>query len=49
MFEAMDEQGNRINSQLETLQSLAGKILYCPYCQTRLRIRQGKNGYILFT
>lgn len=43
MFEAMDEQGNRINSQLETLQSLAGKILFCPYCQTRLRIRQGKK------
>lgn len=43
MFEAMDEQGNRINSQLETFQSLTNKLLYCPYCQKQLRVRQGKK------
>ncbi|WP_026832478.1 competence protein CoiA family protein [Exiguobacterium undae] len=43
MFEAIDEHGNRINSQLETAHSLAQKILYCPYCRTRLRVRQGKR------
>ncbi|AFS71001.1 competence protein CoiA family protein [Exiguobacterium antarcticum] len=43
MFEAIDEQGNRINSQLETMDTLVTKKLFCPYCRTRLRVRQGNK------
>lgn len=43
MFEAIDESGRRINSQLMQVERLKQMKLFCPYCLNRLRVRQGRK------